>query len=75
MLSMMKKGVRGEICHAIHRNVKTSNKYIKNYDKDKKLSYLQYWDINNLYRWVISQKLPLNGFKCVEETYQFMKIS
>ena len=31
---------------------------------------LKYWDVNNLHGWTISQKLPLGGFKWVEETSQ-----
>ena len=26
---------------------KANNKYMKDYDKNKELSYLQYWDVNN----------------------------
>ena len=40
---------------------------MKNYDKNKE-SYLKYQDINNLYEWAMSQKLPVYGFKLVEET-------
>ena len=46
---MVEKGIRGEICHAIHRYAKVNNKYMKEYDKNKELSYLKYWDVNNLY--------------------------
>ena len=35
--------------HAIHRYTKPNNKYMKNYDKRKELSYIQYLDANNLY--------------------------
>ena len=49
MLLMVKKGIRGGICHAIHRCVKASNKYMTDYDKNKESSYLKYWDVNNLY--------------------------
>ena len=31
---------------------------MKEYDKNKELSYLQYWDVNNRYRHAMSQKLP-----------------
>ena len=49
MLLTVKKRVRGEMCHAIHQYAKANNKYMKEYDKNKDLSYLKYWDVNNLH--------------------------
>ena len=40
MLLMVKKGIRGRICHAIHRYAKANNKYMKDYDKNKESLYL-----------------------------------
>ena len=40
---------------------------MKDYDKNKKRSYLKYWDINNLYGWAMSQKLHGIDFKWVED--------
>ena len=40
MLLMVKKGIRGGICHAIHRYAKANNKYMKDYDKHKESLYL-----------------------------------
>ena len=34
MLLMAEKGIRGGICHAIHRYAKANNKYINIYDKN-----------------------------------------
>ena len=68
MLLMAEEGIRGGICHAIHRYAKANNKYMKNYDKNEESSYIQYLDANNLYGWAMSQKLPLNGFKWLEST-------
>ena len=39
---------------------------MKDYDKNKELPYLKYWDVNNLYGKAMLQKLSLNDFKWVE---------
>ena len=33
-----------------------------------------YLDANNLYRWTVSQKLPVNGFKWVKNLSKFNEI-
>ena len=60
MLSMLEKGIRGRICHSIYRHAKVNNKCMKDYDKNKKSSYIQYWNVNHLYAWAMLQKLPVN---------------
>ena len=62
-LLMVEKGIGVGICHAIHRYVKANNTYMKKYDKNIESSYLMSLDANNLYRWAMSQGLPVNGFK------------
>ena len=37
----------------------------------KESSYLKYWNVNNLYDWTMSQKLPVNKFEWMEDTSQF----
>ena len=66
MLLMVEKGISGGICHAVHRYAKANNKYMKNCDKNKESSFLEYLDANNLYGWAMSQKLPVDGFKWIE---------
>ena len=46
MLLMVGKVIKGEICHSIYQYAKANNKYMKDYDKIKESSYLQYWDVN-----------------------------
>ena len=46
---------------------------MKDYDKNKESLYLKYWDVNDLCGWTMSQKLPVNGIKWVEETSEFNK--
>ena len=67
MLLMVEKG----ICQVIQRHAKVNNKYMKNYNKDIISSYLMYLDVNNLYGWEMSQKLPVNSFKWVKNLSRF----
>ena len=66
MLLMVEKGIRIAICHSIYRYAKGNNKYMKDYNKHKESSYLQYWDLNNLYHWQCRksfQQIILSGLK------------
>ena len=71
MLFINEKRIRGGMFHAIHQYAKVNNKYMKDYYKNKESSYLKYWDLNNLYGWAMSQKLPVNNFECIEDTSPF----
>ena len=44
---------------------------MKDYDKNKELSYLKYWDLNSLCCWVMPQELSKNDFNWVEQTSKF----
>ena len=35
---------------------------MNDYNKNKE-SYLKHWDVNNLYGWVMWQKVPVNNFE------------
>ena len=66
MLLMVEKGIRGGICHAIHRYAKANNKYMKNYNEKEESLYIQY-----LYGCAMSQKLPVSGFKWEKDMLKF----
>ena len=68
MLLMVEEGIRGGISYSIYRHAKANNEYMENYDKNEESSFIQYLDANNLYGWAMSQKLPVNGFKWIEDT-------
>ena len=40
---------------------------MKDYDKNKESSYIQYLDANNLYGAAMSKKLPMKGFKWMDD--------
>ena len=44
---------------------------MKDSDKNKELSYLKYWDVNDLYGSAISEKLPENNSEWIKDTSQF----
>ena len=71
---MVEKCITGGICNSIHRYAKANNKYMKNYDKNKESSYLNYWDVNNLYGWAMSQKLSVSKFEGSKTLLHLMKI-
>ena len=56
MLLMVEKGTRGGIFHAIHQYAKATNKYMKDYDKNKESPYFEYWNVNHLYDWEMSSE-------------------
>ena len=41
------------------------------YDKNKESPYIQYWGVNNLYGWAMSQKLPVDNIEWIKDTSQF----
>ena len=76
MLLVVEEVIKGGMCYAIHRYAKANNKYMKNYDEKEESSFLEYQDTNNLYGWAIFQKLPVSGFKWLEDASigeEFMK--
>ena len=44
ILVMVENNIRDGTCHAIHQYVKATNKYTKDYDKNKESFYLNHWD-------------------------------
>ena len=67
MLLMVEKGIRGGMCQSSYRYATANNKYMKNCNKNKESSYLEYLDTNNLYGWAMSQKLPVRNFEWIDD--------
>ena len=71
MFLTYEEGIRGGICNKVHSYAEANNKYMKNYDKNKESSFLMYVDANNLNGWAMSKKLPVDGFKWVDDLSMF----
>ena len=74
MFLTYEEGIHGGICNKVHSYGEANNKYMKNYDKNKEPSFLVYVDANNLYGWAMSNKLPVDGFKWVDDFLCLLKI-
>ena len=73
MLLMIQKEISGGICHTIHRYSKANKKYVKECDKNKESSCLEYWDVSNLYGSKMSQTFPVNNFEWIADNFQFIE--
>ena len=71
MFLTYEEGTRGGICNKLHSYAEANNKYMENYDKNKESSFLIYVDAYNLYGWALSKKLPVDGFKWVDDLSTF----
>ena len=63
MVLMTEKAIRGGLTQVIRKHTIANDKYLRSYDKSKKNVFLQYLDANNLYGYVMIQKLPLDRYK------------
>ena len=66
MLMMFEQGIRGGMTHISKRYAEANNKYMKDFDKTKSSTFIQYLDANSLYAWAMTQKLPTHGFKWID---------
>ena len=62
----------GGMCNKVHGHAKTNNKYMTGYNKES--SYLNYWDVNNLYGWEMLQKFLVKKFNGLKIFLNLMKI-
>lgn len=71
MLLFFEQGIRGGVSMISHRYAKADNKYMKRRRKGKGRrkrigKFNTYLDVNNLYGWAMSQKLPVGEFKWMD---------
>ena len=63
----IEQGLRGGISTITHRHAKANNKDVPDYDPSQPSSHVTYLDANNLYGWAMSQALPVDGFRWLED--------
>jgi len=71
MVMFIERDIRSDLSQCSNRYARANNKYIKTYDPSKPSSYLMYFDVNNLYVWVVCQPLPTPDFD-ESKTFRFL---
>ena len=59
----IEKGTKGGVSYIAKRYAKANNKYMCDYDSNKKSTFITYLDKNNLYGWAMSEYLPYGEFE------------
>ena len=67
----IEKVLRVGISYTAKRYAKANNKYMNDYDPKKKSTFINYLDMNNLYGWAMSEYLPYEGFKWLQNIDEF----
>ena len=63
----IEKGLKEGISYIATAN----NKYMNDYVPKKPSTFITYLDMNNLYRWAMSEYLPYGGFKWLKNVDEF----
>ena len=71
----IEKGLRGGISYIAKRYAKANNKYMNDYDPEILSTFMSYLDMNNLYGWAMSEYLPYEKFKWLENIDEFNVMS
>ena len=68
MFRMLDNSLRGGICMITKRYARANNPRLGAlYDPNALVSHIMYWDANNLYGWAMSQSLPYDEFRWMDE--------
>ena len=71
MYLFVEDNIRGGLSQITTRYAEANNKYMKNYSKDSKESYILYLDQNNLYGKSMTSYLPVGDFKWLKKEWEY----
>ena len=76
MLLMIARGIRGGVSMITKKHAESNNPYSKEtYDSSKPLTYLMYYDANNLYGWAMSEPMPQADFTwCTRQQLDALRV-
>ena len=60
---MVESGIRDGVSMITKKHTVANNPLIEDFDASKPTNYLMYLDVNNLFGWAMSQKLPEKEFE------------
>jgi len=71
MIMFIERNIRGSLNQCFNRYARANNRYMQLYNPSKRLSYLMYFDVNNLYSWARCQLLYYADFWWVDDIINF----
>ncbi|KYN08184.1 Matrilysin [Cyphomyrmex costatus] len=75
MVLFIERGIRRGLSQCSHRYTRANNVYVPTFDPSKPISYLVYFDVNNLYGWAMMEPLPYGELPSENELHLLYTIT
>ncbi|KAH0816055.1 hypothetical protein GEV33_006736 [Tenebrio molitor] len=66
-IAFIAESMRGGLCDSPKRKAEANNRHVKNYNEHDQQTFIVSLDLNNAYGWAMSQNLPWDNFRWVDE--------